>query len=60
MKKVNTLHILDANNLYRWGMSQKLLYKDIDWLSDKEVDKLDVEKLNANGDSGYTLQADLE
>ena len=51
MKKYNPgeetkfITYLDANNFYGWGMSQKLPYKDFEWVGDKEVENLNLKKL---------------
>ena len=51
---------LDANNLYGWGMSQKLPYKNFRWVNEKKLVGLDPTLLDAEGDIGYILQVDLE
>ena len=33
---------LDANNLYRWAMPQPLPTSNFKWLTDEEIEKLDV------------------
>ena len=40
-------------------MSQKLPYKDFEWVDDKKVANLKPEKINPDGDTGYILQVDL-
>ena len=51
---------LDANNLYVWGMSQKLPYKNFRWMDEAVLDDLVPTQLDAEGDTGYMLQVDLE
>ena len=51
---------LDANNLYGWGMSQKLPYKNFQWVNDKGVEILKPDKMDPDGDTGYIMQVDLE
>ena len=51
---------LDASNLYGWGMSQKLPYKNFRWVNEKKLVGLDPYLLDADGDTGYILQVDLE
>ena len=40
---------LDANNLYGWAMSQYLPAGNFRWMTDKEVNKIDLGKYKANG-----------
>ena len=51
---------LDANNLYGWGMSQKVPYKNFRWVNEKKLVGLDPTQLGAGGETGYILQVDLE
>ena len=51
---------LDANNLYGWGMSQKLPYKNFRWVNEKNLVGLDPTLLGAEDEIGYILQVDLE
>ena len=51
---------LDANNLYGWGMSQKLPYKNFRWLDETSLKNLEPTQLDAKDDTGYILQVDLE
>ena len=51
---------LDAKNLYGWGMSQKLPYKNFRWVNEKKLIGLNPFQIDANGDTGYILQVDLE
>ena len=51
---------LDANNLYGWGMSQKLPYKNFRWLDEAKLAKFDPTLINTEDDTGYILQVDLE
>ena len=55
-KESSYIMYLDANNLYGWGMSQKLPYKDFKWVNPNEIDV----NTNANGDKEYILEVDLE
>ena len=36
---------LDANNLYGWAMIQYLPYGSLKWLSEKEIDKFDLNSI---------------
>ena len=51
---------LNANNLYGWTMSQYLPYGGFTWLSQKEIDKFDVNSIGENSSDGYILEVDLE
>ena len=51
---------LDANNLYGWAMSQYLPTGNFRWMSDKEIDKIDLGKYKADGKKGLILGVDLE
>ena len=51
---------LDANNLYRWGMSQKLPHKNFRWVNEKKLVSLDPTLLDTEDKTGYILQVDLE
>ena len=51
---------LDAKNLYGWGMSQKLPYKDFKWVDEKKFAGLNPLHIDADDDTGYILQVDLE
>ena len=52
---------LDANNLYGWAMSQKLLVDDFKWKED--YDKFDEEFIknhDEGNNKGYILEADID
>ena len=51
---------LDANNLYGWAMSQYLPTDNFKWMSNKEINKIDLGKYKANGKKGLILEVDLE
>ena len=38
----------DAHNLYGWGMSNPLPYGEFNWLSEKEINKLDLDSISEN------------
>lgn len=42
------LAYLDANNLYGWGMSQFLPYKDFKWLTKQQINELDIKNIPKN------------
>ena len=49
---------LDMNNLFRWGMSEYLLYGGFKWL--KNVDGFDVALIYKKSQIGYIPEVDLE
>ena len=51
---------LDANNHYGWVMSQYLPTDNFKWMSNKEINKIDLGKYKANGKKGLILEVDLE
>ena len=51
---------LDANNLYGSAMSQYLPSVDLRWMTDKEINKIDLEKYGTDGKKGLILEVDLE
>ena len=50
----------DANNLYGETMSQYLPVGDFKWVSEKDVQTLDVMRVDDEADIGYMLEVDLE
>ena len=51
---------LDVNNLYGWAMSQYLLVGNFRWMTDKEINKIDLGKYKADGKKGLIPEVDLE
>ena len=51
---------LDANNLYGWAMSQYLPTGKFRWMTDKEINKIDLGKYKADGKKGLIQEVDLE
>ena len=56
----NYIMYLDANNLYGWAMSQYLPTGNFEWMSDKEIEKIDPGKYKADGKKGLILEVDQE
>ena len=54
------LMYLDANNLYGWSMSQCLPTGNFKWMSDRNINKLDLAKYKDNSKRGLILEVDLE
>ena len=50
----------DANNLHGRGMSNPLPHGQFNWLSEKEINKLDLDSISENSLLGYVLEVDLE
>ena len=51
---------LDANNLYGWAMSQYLPTGGFRWMTQKQIDKIDLAKYNEDSEKGLILEVDLE
>ena len=51
---------LDANNLYGWAMSQYLPTGGFRWLTDKQIQKLNINVCREDRKKGMILEVDLE
>ena len=51
---------LDANNLYGWAMSQYLPTSGFRWLTEREINKIDLAKYKKDSKKGVILEVDLE
>ena len=51
---------LDANNLYCWAMSQYLPTGGFRWLTNREIDNIDLAKYKKDSKKGLILEVDLE
>lgn len=51
---------LDATNLYGYAMSQYLPQKDFVWLSNLQIEKLNIMNISDTSEKGYVLEVDLE
>ena len=51
---------LDANNLYGWAMSQYLPTGGFRWMTQKQIDKIDLTKYEEDSGKGLILEVDLE
>lgn len=58
-KAPTSIFYTDCSNLYGYAMSQPLPYSNFNWLSDEEVQNLDVMSYNADEDEAMILQVDL-
>ncbi|XP_052767835.1 uncharacterized protein LOC128208317 [Mya arenaria] len=54
------LQYLDANNLYGWAMNQPLPVGQFKFMSDSEIQSLDIKSIPEAGDTGYILEVSLE
>ena len=51
---------LDPNNLYGWSRSQYLPTDGFKWLTEKEINKIDLAKYKEDSKKGVILEVDLE
>ena len=52
---------LDKNNLYDWGMCGYLLYGEFKWLTQENINNVDVKSIiKKNSPIRYILEVDLE
>ena len=51
---------LDANNLYGWAMSQYLPTGGFRWITQKQIDKINLTKYEEDSKNGLILEVDLE
>jgi len=51
---------LDANNLYGYAMSQYLPTGRFRWMTEKQINKLDLSKYTDDSNTGLILEVDLE
>ena len=58
-KRNSYIMYLDANCLYRWAMSQPLPTSNFKWLTDEEMEELDVMMVPDDSPRGYILECNL-
>ena len=51
---------LDANNLYGWAMSQYLPTGGFKWMSEKQINKINLAQYNEDINKGLLIEVDLE
>ena len=56
----NTIMYWDPNNLYVWAMIQSLPVSDFKFLSEKEINKFDLDSIDKSSSIGYILECDLD
>ena len=55
IKDNNTIMYWDANNLYGWAMIQHLPVNDFNFLTEKEINKFNLNSISENSEIGYIL-----
>ena len=58
-KESSYIQYLDANNLYRWAMSQKLQVNGFKW-ANNEINEEFIKNYDENSDKGYILEVDIK
>ena len=61
--KSSYIEYLDANNLYKWAMSQKLPADCFKWVEENDLSKFNekcIKSYNENSDKGYFLEEDIK
>ena len=56
----NTIMYWDANNSYGWAMIQSLPVSGFKYLSEKEINRFDLDSISENSEAGYILECGLE
>ena len=51
---------LDTNNLYGWAMSQYLPTGGFKWLTEKQINKINLAQYNEDSNKGLLIEVDLE
>ena len=62
MRKAPSKYImyLDANNLYGWAMSQYLPTGGFKWMTEKQINNINLAKYYEDSNKGSILEVDLE
>ena len=61
--ELSYLEYLDANNLYGWAMSKKLLVDGFKWVEEDHLSNFNesfIKSYDENSDKGYILEVDVE
>ena len=56
----NTIIYWYSNNLYGWAMIQALPVSDFNFLTEKEINKFNLNSISVNSEVGYILECDLK
>ena len=59
-EKVPSKYIMYLDNLYGWAMSQCLPTGSFRWMTEKQINNIDLAKYNDNSKKGVILEVDLE
>ena len=62
-KESSYIEYLDANNLYRWAMLQKLPVRNFKWIEKGDISKFNeafIKDYDENSDKGYILEVDVK
>ena len=60
-KESSYIQYLDANNLYGWAMSQKLLVNNFKWVKGtSRINEEFIKNYNENSKKGYILEVDVK
>ena len=59
-KELSYIHCLDTNNLYGWGMPQKLPADEFKWKNTFEFNENFIKNYNEDSDKGHILEVDVE
>ena len=60
-KELSYLKCWDVNNLYGWGMSQKLPANRFEWIEDtSQFNKDSIKTYNEENDDGYFLKVAID
>ena len=54
------IQYLDANNLYGWAMSKKLLVNGFKWIDNVKINEEFIKNYNENNNKGYILEEDVK
>ena len=54
------IQYLDANNLYGWAMSEKLLVNGFKWFDNDKINEEFIKNYNENDKKGYILEVDVK
>ena len=55
----NYIYYIDANNLYGYAMSKPLPYSNFKWVTNEELQGLDIMTVDDDSNIGYILEVDL-
>ena len=59
-KHTSYIQYFDTNNLYGWAVSQPLPIGKFQWLTNDEINSLNIKSIQPDSKKGYILEVDLE